>query len=151
MRAVAYFEKDLKVCEAIDDADGVATAKSNTAIAKSKYEDGSNNEELVKTSQELYELRVSELGKEHENTIQAGIDYANDLRKANRETEARELLTKLLVSSKQVFGPDHNITKDVESELKFLVLITAQWWVKMRLNVTEHAFNIRDVGVLNHI
>jgi hypothetical protein len=35
--------------------------------------------------------------------------------------EARELLVKLLATSKQVFGPDHNITKTVISKLKQVV------------------------------
>jgi hypothetical protein len=39
------------------------------------------------------------------------------LQKANRGEEARELLMKLLAKSKQVFGSDHNITKEVESML----------------------------------
>ena len=117
-RATVHFEKYLKVCEAIGDAGRIANAKRNIAVAKSKYEDGNNNEELLKASQELYELRIAEWGEEHECTINAGIDYAINLRKANRGDEARELLTKLLVTSKQVFGPHHNITKSVASTLE---------------------------------
>jgi hypothetical protein len=115
-RAVVHFEKYLKVCKAIGYADGIATAKTNIAIAKSMYE-GGNNEEVLKVSQELYELRIAEYGEENELTIHAGIDYAIDLQKANRWEEARELLMKLLATSKQVFGSDHNITKSVESML----------------------------------
>ena len=112
-RAVAHFEKDLKVCESIGNADGIATAKRNIAIAKSKYEGGRNNEELLRASQELYEMRIAEFGDEHYYTIDAGIDYAIYLQKSNRREEARELLMKLLATSKQVFGSDHNITKSV--------------------------------------
>jgi hypothetical protein len=115
-RAVAQFERSLQVCEAIGDADGIATAKGNIAYAKSKYE-GGNNEEALKASQELYELRIAEWGEEHESTIISGKNYAINLRKANRREEARELLLKLLATSKQVFGSDHNITKSVESML----------------------------------
>jgi hypothetical protein len=120
-RAVTHFEKYLKVCEAISNDEGVATAKTNIAIAKSKYEGDNNNEELLKTSQELYELRVAKLGEEHEHTIDAGRQYAIDLRKANRGDEVRELLTKLLITSKRVLGPHHNTTKDVEKEQKQVV------------------------------
>jgi hypothetical protein len=116
-RAVAHYEKYLKVCEAIGYADGVAAAKANIAIAKSKYESDSNIEELVKTSQKLYELRVAELGEEHYYTIEAGKIYADILQQSNRQEEARELLMKLLATSKQVFGSDHDITKSVESML----------------------------------
>jgi len=49
-------------------------------------------------------MRIAELGKGNENTIRAGRNYAIDLRKANRMDEARELLTKLLATSKQVLA-----------------------------------------------
>jgi hypothetical protein len=115
--AVAHFEKDLKVFEAIGDDEGIAIAKRNIAFSKSMYEGGNNNEELMKASQELYELRIAEHGDEHNYTIDAGKIYAIHLQKANRREEARELLMKLLARSKQVFGSDHNITKSVESML----------------------------------
>jgi hypothetical protein len=112
-RAVVHYERCLKVYEAIDHAGGITTAKSNIAYAKSKYE-GGNTEEMLKASQEMYELRINEFGEEHEGTIDAGTLYAVRLQKANRQEEARELLMKLLATSKQVFGSDHNITKSVE-------------------------------------
>ena len=62
-RAVVHFEKDLKVCEAIGDADGIASAKNNIAEAKAKYEFDSNIEVFVKTSQELYEIRSLQMVK----------------------------------------------------------------------------------------
>jgi hypothetical protein len=121
-RAVAHFENAREVYEAIGDANGIAVSKANIAIAKSKYEGGNNNEEVLKANKELYELRVSEDGDEDEYTIRAGKHYAINLQKSNRGEEARELLTKLLATSKQVFGSDHNITKDIESELKQIIL-----------------------------
>ena len=123
--AEAYFETSLQVFEAIGDTEGVAIAKSNIAYAKSKYEDGRNNEELVKASRDLYKLGVAEHGEENEYTIRTGRQYAIDLRKANRETEARELLTKLFATSKQVFGSGHTITKEVESVLHEVIEVTA--------------------------
>jgi hypothetical protein len=116
-RAVAYFKKYLAVNEANGDVEGIAIAKRNIAIAKSKYADGNNNEELIKASREVYELRVTKLGEEHEDTIDAGKIYALRLQTANCREEAGELLMKLLATSKQVFGSDHNITKSVESML----------------------------------
>jgi hypothetical protein len=106
------------VSKSIGDAEGIASAKADIAHAKSLYESGNNNEEVLKASQEIYKLRIAEYGEENEYTILAGKNYAIDLRKANSETEARELLTKLLATSKQVLGPHHNTTKRVESELK---------------------------------
>jgi hypothetical protein len=101
-RAVAHFEKALKVNESICDDQGIATAKGNIALAKSKYESGNYNEELLKTSQELYELRIAKFGAKDEYTIRTGRIYAINQHKANRGDEARDLLTKLLATSKQV-------------------------------------------------
>jgi hypothetical protein len=116
-RAVAHFEKSLQVFEAIGHDEGIANAKGNIAIAKSKYEGGNNNEELLRASRDFYELRVAKHGEEDYYTICAGKIHAINLQKVNRREEARELLTKLLATSKQVFGSDHNITKQVESML----------------------------------
>jgi hypothetical protein len=117
-RAVVHFEKYLKVSKAIGDDDGIATAKSNIATAKSKYEGDNNNEELLKASQEVYELRVATDGEEVSVTIRAGKKYAIELQNANRGGEANELLMKLLATSKQVFGSDHNITKEIALKLE---------------------------------
>ena len=76
------------------------------------------NSEMLEASQELYELRVASFGEEHEVTIDAGRYYAISLKDANRGDEARELLMKLLATSKRVLGPHHNVTKDIESTLE---------------------------------
>jgi hypothetical protein len=115
-RAVVHFETSLQVFESIGDYDGIAAVKGNIAIAKS-YEGGNYKEELLRASQELYELRIAEHGDEHYYTILAGKYYALRLQKSNRREEAREQLMKLLATSKQVFGSDHNITKSVEAML----------------------------------
>jgi hypothetical protein len=117
-RAVVHFEKYLKVCEAIGYVEGIANAKHSIAVAKSKYEGGINNEEVVKISKELYELCVAKHGEENEYIIHLGKIYASDLQKANRGDEARELLTKLLATSKQILGSHHNTTKEIESKLE---------------------------------
>ena len=69
----------------------------------------------------MYELRVAKHGKENEYTIWAGKSYAIELQEANRRKEARELLTKLLATSKQVLGSQHNVTKEVELDLEQVV------------------------------
>ena len=123
-RAVVHFEKSLQVFEAIGDAEGIATAKANIAYAKSMYESGNNNEELFKASQELYELRIAEDGEENEYTIDAGKIYAIALWDAKCGEEARELLTKLLATSKQVLGPHHSTTKAVDNAIIWINFIT---------------------------
>jgi hypothetical protein len=117
-RAVVHFRLCLEVNEEIGNAESIATAKINIADAKSKYEGGNNNEELLKATQELYEIRVAKYGEEHYYTIDAGKNYAVALQNANRWEEARELLTKLLATSKQVLGPHHNTTISVDNALK---------------------------------
>jgi hypothetical protein len=116
-RAVTHLENQLEINESIGNANGIVCAKDNIALAKSLYEISNNNEELLKASQELYELRIAKLGDEDYYTIDAGKIYALRLQRNNRQEEARELLMKLLATSKQVFGSDHNITKSVESML----------------------------------
>jgi hypothetical protein len=116
-RAVTHFENQLEVNEAIGFVGGIVTAKRNIALAKSLYEGGSN-EVVLKASQELYELRIAKFGEEDEYTILAGKDYAICLQKVNRGDEARELLTKLLATSKQILGSHHNTTKEIESKLE---------------------------------
>ena len=117
---MTHFVKALKVCEAICDNEGAANAKANIAYARSKYESDRNDEELLKASHESYELRVAKYGKGSEFAIDAGKIYAVHLHNANRRGEARDLLTKLLITSKQVLGPQHNTTKRVKSELERL-------------------------------
>jgi hypothetical protein len=118
-RAVVHFEKCLEVSKVVGNDEGIAHAKRSIAYAKSTYESGNNNnEELLKVTQELYELRVAEYGEDDGDTIHTGSIYASNLQKANRGDEARELLTKLLATSKQVLGPHHNTTKGVASELE---------------------------------
>ena len=117
-RALTHFEKQLKVYEAIGNVDGIATAKSNIVLAKTKCKGGKNNEESFKAFKELYESYVSEYGEDSDYTICAGEKYAIELVKAFRGDEARELLTKLLATSKQVLGLHHETTKMVESTLQ---------------------------------
>ena len=102
----------------IGDDKGIVNTKRSIANAKSKYEDGYNTEELLKASQEMYELHEVEFGKSDVYTILAGLSLALRLQKASRGEEAGKLLLKLLASSKQVLGSHHNTTQQIESALK---------------------------------
>ena len=113
-RAVAHFEKQIEVYKAIGDDEGIAMAKDHIAAAKARIE-GVNSYEELKELQEAYEMRVAKHGEEKESTISVGKNFAILLRNANRGDEARQLLTKLLATSKQVLGPNHNLTKSIES------------------------------------
>ena len=50
--------------EAIGDDEDIAATKGNIAIAQFIYEGASNNEELLKANEELYELRVAKHGED---------------------------------------------------------------------------------------
>jgi hypothetical protein len=118
-RAVGYFEKKLKVSESIGHAENILIAKRNIALAKSNCQ-GANFAEfegIVKATRELYESGIAQLGEGCKYTIRVGMSYAIELQTLNRGDESKELLTKLLATSKQVFGPDHKTTKDVEYAL----------------------------------
>lgn len=105
-RAMDYFERALKVYEVIRDDDGITNIKQHLVRVKSLYKAGSNNVEL-KVLKEFYELRVKDLGENHNLTIRAGMAYAITLHHTNHRGEACELLTKMHANSKQVFGLQH--------------------------------------------
>jgi hypothetical protein len=115
-RAEAHFDNQLKVSIELGYANDIAHARRNIACAKFNYE-GYNNEEMLKANQEMYESRVAERGEKNDYTIRAGKILAMSLQDQNRGGEARELLTKLLATSKQVYGAHHNTTKEIELEL----------------------------------
>ena len=117
-RALTHFEKQLKMYEAIGDVENAADARYNIAQTKSKCGSGNSEEDRLKTSQKLYEMRVAEHGEKNDYTIRAGGLYAIELVNAFRGDEARELLTKLLATSKQVLGHHHKTTKMFESTLQ---------------------------------
>jgi hypothetical protein len=117
-RAVVHFENQLRVNEANANYEGIATAKGNIAYAKSMYEGGNNNEEVLKSTHDVYKLRAAEYGEGSKVAIDAGKVYAMKLQDAHRGGEATELLTKLLATSMRVLGPNHSTTKQVESVFK---------------------------------
>ena len=116
-RAEAHFENQLKVSIELGYPDDIAHARRNIACAKFNYE-GYNSEEMLKANQEMYESRVAEHGEKNDYTIRAGKILAMTLQDQNRGGEARELLAKLLATSKQVYGAHHNTTKEIDLELK---------------------------------
>ena len=144
-RAVAHFEKYLKVCKTIGDDEGIANAKGKIAIAKSKYDCGNNTEEVLKSTHDVYEIRIAEYGEEHEYTILAGRNYAIALWNAKRGEEARELLMKLLATSKQVLGPHHSTTKVVDNALiriNFISFIKSSVFVCILIGVLAMLYQL---------
>jgi hypothetical protein len=58
----------------------------------------------------LYEQSLHRFGIDSEDTIRSGLYYAQQLRKIKHCIEAERLATKLAMISRQVHGPEHNIT-----------------------------------------
>jgi len=154
-RTEAHFENQLRANEAIGNAEGIATAKGNIVYAKSMYEGGNNNEELLNSTHDVYKLRAAEYGEKNDYTIRAGKILAMSLQNANCWGEARELLTKLLATSKQVYSAHHNTTKEIVPELKktkarervtrFMTLhetgsINSERWLNVFQDVYEFCF-----------
>jgi hypothetical protein len=83
-RAVVHFEKLLQVFEEFSDADGIASAKRNIAMTMSMFIGVANNEELLKTSRELFKIQVTQFGEEKEQTICEGKSDAAQLLTVNR-------------------------------------------------------------------
>ena len=117
--AVENYEKARVISDLIDDAEGVLTAESNIAMAKSEYE-GRNGEDELKRCRSLYEHDVK-MDEKHEkdSTMTSGWNLAIILKESSHSIEAERLLTKLAAISKQNHGPDHRISKKVEKELKW--------------------------------
>lgn len=62
---------------------------------------------MMKKSQEMYKMLVAKHSEEEAVTIRAGRIHTISLKDANCGDEASEFLTKLLATSKQVFGLHH--------------------------------------------
>jgi hypothetical protein len=117
---MGYFEKYRDICEKIDDAEGVTAAEANIALAKSLCEGRSaeSNEEMLEQRQKLYKQDGDRFGQEALYTIDSGAHLSYALANAHHKIEAERLLIKLAAISKRAHGPDHNMTKIVESELQ---------------------------------
>jgi hypothetical protein len=75
--------------------EGGATAKIHIAIAKSKFESGDHNEELLNANQELYEFCVADHCQEDYFTIRAGIDHAPPPPAGGGGPPARDLIIRI--------------------------------------------------------
>ena len=118
--AMEYFEKYRDICEAAGWTTGVTSSEYNIACAKAKYEGGSDKitEEILEKFQKAYKQSVEKFGQESSATIKSGIFLVTTLKKAFHRIEAERLLTKLVAICKRVHGPEHDITKRVDSNLQ---------------------------------
>mmetsp|Transcript_7831 Transcript_7831/g.14074 ORF Transcript_7831/g.14074 Transcript_7831/m.14074 type:complete len:169 (+) Transcript_7831:3-509(+) len=118
--AVEYFGKHRDISKAIGNDVGVNVAEQNIVLAKSIYGGGSKvcNEETLEKSQEWYKHLVEKYGEESQTTVTSGMNLAVKLDETNRAIEAERLRTKLAAVCKRVYGPDHGLTKEAESDLQ---------------------------------
>jgi len=66
----------------------------------------------LENTKRIYEDNVDYFGENSEDAIITGIEYASGLRAANFSIKAERLLMKLVATSRQVYGEEHNCTKE---------------------------------------
>ena len=120
--ALAHFEKCLVLSQAIEDDECIAIAKYNIAIVKSAYLnlDGKFEEDLLNEAQATYDIYISLYGEEDVDTLGSGLDVVTALVRNKRGDDALNLLTKMLATSKQTHGSDHDITKKIRKKMDVL-------------------------------
>ena len=82
-------------------------------------------------------MHVARFGPGNKYAIDASAKYSIHLHKANCGVETMDLLTKFLATSKQVLGPDQNITKEVASALEQVV---AERELSIKVDDCYHGF-----------
>ena len=116
-KAIKYFEKCRDLAKAVHYSEGVAIADNNIIGTKKVYgKGGISSDEYLKQAQAFYKLQFDVSGQGCVDTLKAGLNVAIALKGTNQRRQAEELLSKLLEISKRCHGPDHNITKLIESE-----------------------------------
>ena len=113
--AIAYFEKDLAICQ--DRGFSTVTAETCLALARNKCGSGSQSE-AVEQRRLLYKQNINTFGEGSFYIINAGADLAADLEKTYQVVEATRLLKSVLATSNQVHGPSHRLTQEIEGMLK---------------------------------
>jgi hypothetical protein len=117
--ALAHYEKCVILSEAIEDDECIAKAKYNIAIVKSAYLklDGKFGEDLLHEAQATYNIYVRQYGEDDVDTLDSGLDVVTALVNNKRVEDAWNLLTKMLATSKQTHGSDHDITKKIRAKM----------------------------------
>lgn len=111
-RAMGYFEKGRDIFNSIDDAEQAADAERNLALAMSEYEGQHTSEARI-----LF-TKLAAVRQENMATVYEGVNLGIELKDAHCGIEAERLLSKLVAVSKHDFGPDHEITREAESNLQ---------------------------------
>lgn len=118
--ALAHFEKCLVLGQAIEDDEGIATAKYNIAIVKSAYLNLDGKFEEDYEAQATYDIFISLYGEEDVDTLGNGLDVVTALFRNKRGDDALNLLTKMLATSKQTHGSDHDKTNKIRKKMDVL-------------------------------
>ena len=105
---------------AIYDAFGYeAESKQMTEnIHRVRAESGGDKGLSLKVEKNIYQTMLERKGQNAEETILFGYNYAISLIQNNHSIEAERLLTKLVATSRQVYGEDHRCTRKTAPLLK---------------------------------
>jgi len=115
-KAIKYFEKCRDLANAVHYSQGVAIANNNILGTKKVYGKDISSDEYLKRAHAFHQLQVDVSGQDSIDTIKAGLNVAIALKGTNQRRQAEELLSELVEISKRFHGPEHNITKLIESE-----------------------------------
>ena len=146
--AVGYYEKYRDFLETTGHGDkyNVAVIEQSIIELKSTYDESIqklSDEEELKQSQEIYNARVGQFGEDADPGARVlhGTALATELCIANRKIESERLLKNLVSVSKQLHGPNHSVTKNVEENLLS---------VRQRLVVFEYQGELKVFKLLRY-
>ncbi len=114
--AIGYYSRARAILDEFGDEikSKLMTEKINLVRAESKED----KERSWKALKNIYHNKLESEGPNAEGTILSGYHYADCLISANHSIKAERLLTKLVATSRQVYGDDHICTSENVSLLK---------------------------------
>ncbi len=114
--AIGYFSRARAIYNEFGDEINSKLMKENINLVRA--ENGDAKVGNLKSFKNIYHNELERLGPNAEETIRAGYLYADCLISANHSIKAERLLTKLVATSRQVYGEDHNYTSRIVTLLK---------------------------------
>mmetsp|Transcript_40665 Transcript_40665/g.85432 ORF Transcript_40665/g.85432 Transcript_40665/m.85432 type:complete len:433 (+) Transcript_40665:252-1550(+) len=122
-RAVGYYGKARDICAVLGHTAQVAHVEAKIAEAKSMLRQEDNveiSDSELDSLRTVYELLVDKDGESSPGTITQGDHLSINLQKANHTIEAERLSKKLVAICRRVHGPNHKLTKNVQSTLELV-------------------------------
>ncbi|MGH7176174.1 MAG: protein kinase domain-containing protein, partial [Tepidisphaeraceae bacterium] len=128
--------REITVRELVDQAARTLPARLSSqplVLAGVQHTLGNTNLSLGRLAQAIEFLRqavaarTTALGRDHPETIEAGLDLAEALRHNSKADEAEALAAPLLEQSRSIFGVDNRLTLKAQAVLSELMLTRGDW------------------------